>query len=142
MKITLSQAAALAGVSKTAIRKAMKAGRLTGERDEGDLWRVDVADVQRLWPKRPDSEPVPGNGFPPVSDGYHPGFQQVVEELRARIVDKDSVIDDLRGRLDAAEDERTRLLGVIDKQTDQVKLLTDQRERAAPARRSLWRFWR
>ena len=54
-----------------------------------------------------------------------------IRELRARLLDKDAVIDDLRRRLDAEAEERRRLTAI----------LADQRAAPAPIRR-WWRFGR
>ena len=53
-----------------------------------------------------------------------------MQELRARLADKDAVIDDLRRRLDAESEERRRL----------TMVLADMRAApvAQPARRSWW----
>ena len=55
-------------------------------------------------------------------------------ELRARLADKDAVIDDLRRRLDAEAEERRRLTAI----------LADQRAKPEPAAGppALRRWWR
>ena len=57
-------------------------------------------------------------------------ISDAMAELRARLADKDAVIDDLRRRLDAEAEERRRLTAV----------LADLRAAppAVPARRSWW----
>jgi hypothetical protein len=49
MLVTFSEAAKIAGVSKGAIRKAaLETRKLRTDWDEQGVWRVDVADIQRL----------------------------------------------------------------------------------------------
>lgn len=84
---------------------------------------IDAAELHRLYPPQTDDEPsIPSNGQPRTSE---------LTELRARLTDKDSVIEDLRRRLDIATAQLGEALA-------QVRLLTDQRQ---PGRR-WWRFGR
>ena len=131
MLVTFSEASKIAGVSKGAIRKAaLETTKLNAERDEHGVWRVDVADVQRLWPQRPSLETLTAHQESPVTDGdghQNPGVtRELLAKLEAaeqRIADKDDVIEDLRRRLDAEAEERRRL----------TLMLTDQRP--------WWRRW-
>jgi hypothetical protein len=135
MLITFAEAAKLAGVSKGAIRKAaLDTRKLKAERDEQGVWRIDAADVQRLWPQRPAMDTITDLQQSPVtvSDTHQDAtvisvLQAKLEAAEQRIADKDAVIDDLRTRLDAEAEERRRL----------TLLLTDQR----PTKRSWW-SWR
>ena len=125
MLVTFSEAAKIAGVSKGAIRKAaLETRKLRTDRDEQGVWRVDVADVQRLWPQRPSPDTVTAHQRSPVIDGDSHQEPALTRELQARleaserrIADKDDVIADLRRRLDREGEERLRL----------TALLTDQR---------------
>ena len=125
MLVTFSEAAKIARVSKGAIRKAaLETRKLRTDRDEQGVWRVDVADVQRLWPQRPSPDTVTAHQGSPVIDGdshQEPGvtreLQARLEAAERRITDKDDVIADLRRRLDREGEERLRL----------TALLTDQR---------------
>lgn len=138
MLVTFSEASKIAGVGKGAIRKAaLETRKLKAERDEHGVWRVDVADVQRLWPQRPSTDTVTAHHESPVSVGDNHQDAGVTRELLAkleaaerRIADKDDVIADLRRRLDAEADERRRL----------TALLTDQRS-LEPSGRPAERFW-
>lgn len=72
MMITFAEAARLAGVSKGAVRKAaLETRKLRAEKDEQGVWRIDAADVQRLWPERPalDTVTTPQSTPVIVSDG-------------------------------------------------------------------------
>ena len=138
MLITFAEAARLAGVSKGAIRKAaLETRKLKAERDEQGVWRIDAADVQRLWPQRPAPDTITGPQQSPVtfSDTHQDAavisvLQAKLEAAEQRIADKDGVIDDLRRRLDTEAEERRRL----------TALLTDQRPTAQQdARRGFWR---
>lgn len=139
MMITFTEAARLAGVSKGAVRKAaLETQKLKAQRDEHGVWRIDVADVQRLWPQRPPLDTVTTPQNSPVIVGDSPQealvISAVVAKLEAaeqRVADKDAVIDDLRRRLDQSEEERRQV------QARLTAVLTDQR----PARQRKWWPW-
>src|SRR5512147_2974952 len=113
MMITFTEAARLAGVSKGAVRKAaLETQKLKAQKDEHGVWRIDVADVQRLWPQRPPLDTVTTPQNSPVIVGDSPQEAAVVAKLEAaeqRLADKDAVIDDLRRRLDQSEEERRQV---------------------------------
>jgi hypothetical protein len=135
MLITFAEAARLARVSKGAVRKAaLETRKLKAEKDEQGVWRIDAADVQRLWPQRPALDTITDPQQSPVtfSDTHQDApaisvLQAKLDAAEHRIADKDAVIDDLRRRLDTEAEERRRL----------TALLTDQRPR-----RSLWPWQR
>ena len=118
MLVTFSEAAKIAGVSKGAIRKAaLETRKLRTDRDEQGVWRVDVADIQRLWPQRPSPDTVTAHQGSPVIDGDSHQEPGVIRELQARleaaerrVVDKDDVIADLRRRLDQGSRMRNQEL--------------------------------
>lgn len=139
MLVTFSEAARIARISKAAVRKAaLQSRKLSASRDDNGLWRVDVADVQRLWPRTPVTDDL---RTPPAAGdqvGVRSSDQVTIAELRARLEaserileDREATLRDMRGRLDAEAEERRRL----------TMLLTDQRapQDKAPSRGGYWR---
>ena len=119
MSYTLGEAAKATGRNKSTILRAIKAGVMSATRDPaGGGWQIDPAELHRVYPAVADA-----TANATLRNG------DAMEELRARLADKDAVIDDLRRRLDVADEERRRL----------TMVLADTR--AAPPRRSWWR-WR
>lgn len=139
MMITFTEAARLAGVSKGAIRKAaLETQKLRAEKDDQGVWRIDAADVQRLWPRRPalDTVTTPQSSPVSVSDQSQNALAAKLEAAEQRITDKDATIADLRGRLDESEAERRQV------QARLTALLTDQRPAPQPEARRSWWPWR
>jgi hypothetical protein len=138
MSYTLGEAARATGKSKAAISRAIKLHKLSAERRDDGSFRIDPAELHRVYPPvaaEPTTQPSTAE----------PGATGEVRELRARLAaaaerlaDKDAVIEDLRRRLDAEAEERRRA------QAQLTALLTDQRQQPAPqpAARSWWKFWR
>lgn len=112
MNLSLADAAKLAGVSKSALFKAMKRGVFSGVRDEvtGE-WRVNIGELQRVYPLKD-----PSTLTSETPDLTHvqtvPESTILVERVRALEETLDQVKgerDDLRRRLDSESEERRRL---------------------------------
>ena len=50
MSLTLAAAAAAAGVNKTTLLRAIKAGKVSGNKDEHGQWHIEPAELQRVYP--------------------------------------------------------------------------------------------
>jgi hypothetical protein len=135
MPHTLRAAAKAVGRDRTTLLRAIRAGKLSAIHDAATgSWLIEPAELHRVYP--PVDGLVAATGEATEGDAHlrttepHGGPQGVtqgeMQELRARLADKDAVIDDLRRRLDVADEERRRLTAV----------LADQR--AAPPRRAWW----
>ena len=81
MSLTLAAAAAAAGVNKTTLLRAIKAGKVSGNKDEHGQWHIEPAELQRVYPpvtQRADTRAVqrsllglPGNVSPKSHTGNH-----------------------------------------------------------------------
>lgn len=116
MAYSLRDAARAVGRGKPAILKAIKAGRISAEKDELGQWRIDPAELHRVYP------PVPE----PASETPTGERQETHETsaVRRELEVLRETVADLRG-------ERDKLLQVIERQ---ALLLQDQRLRR-------WRWW-
>jgi hypothetical protein len=125
MPYTLATAAKAAGRNKSTILRAIKAGTVSAARDAGGGWAIEPAELHRVYPAVADA---------PANAGA--GNGDAMTELRARLADKDAVIDDLRRRLDAEAEERRRLTAII---ADQRAPRPGSTETERPA--SAWRWF-
>jgi hypothetical protein len=140
-RVRLSEAARLAGVSRSSLDKAIKKRRLSCETDQNGQQWIDASDIARAYPGTFRSMP-------------RTVLRQTAleRELRERLADKDAVIADLRRRLDAEAEERRQLLVML---SEIQRLLKDHMQAAASAqlsqdhdaeveRRTPWwrRWWR
>jgi hypothetical protein len=140
MSYTLGQAARATGKTKPTIARAIKIGRLSASRADDGSYLIDPAELHRVYPvagnangqtQRSDT-PAEGNGILAASPAEVEGLRRLLAEREARIADKDSVIADLRDRLDRADQ---RVAEEISERRRLLALLTDQRTRA------WWRRW-
>jgi excisionase family DNA binding protein len=142
MKLTQAEAARAAGVSRTHILRAVKGGRLSAEKLEDGSVRIDASELLRVWPEadlKRSRNSGNSHGNSQGDTGNSVLQAALLEEIR-----KDR--DRLRLELDKEREERQRLVRVIEEQAaavrsqgEQIKLLTDQRERRPWLRRWLGR---
>ena len=155
MAYTLSEAAAATGKVRSTIFKACKSGKISYVTDEHGNIQIEPAELHRVYP--PVSENVEGiveeetekttqngkfnsgnsaveqelavlrerlSGLDRAREDERRALTERIEDFRRREEELRRDRDDLRG-------ERDKLLRVIEEQAGSVKLLTDQRERAA-----------
>jgi predicted site-specific integrase-resolvase len=98
MPLTIREAAESAGLSRQALMKAIKTGKVSATKSEIGQWRIEPAELHRVYPKVA-TQPQP--------------IDLLVATLQAQV-------EDLR-------QERDRLLAIVERQTETTKLLTDRR---------------
>ncbi|MGH6846997.1 MAG: hypothetical protein ACREC0_06045 [Methylocella sp.] len=157
MYLSLGQAAKEAGVAKSTISKALSSGKLSYREKNPEGYKIDPAELFRVYPKttKTDADELLSNDWQPgTADGetmpYSAKFEIQLAGLKNLIAEKDRRIADLESdRAQIREDrhrltenwqeERVRLLKLLEDQTGAVKMLSDQRSKeAAEARRPFW----
>jgi hypothetical protein len=144
--VGVTQAAKLTGRDPSTIFRALRTGRLSYTKDETGNRRIDIAELERLYPivKQTDDDAANGAARAPamVRTGAPAGE---VEALRLLVAAKDEALRDLRARvdaiearLDASEAERRQLSERL------TGLLSHRQAGSVPvvmARRSWWSRW-
>ena len=126
MKVGLTEAAALIGKAPSTITRAVKAGRLSATQDAQGRTVYDVAELERVYGplKTPDSARNDASAMQ--------GNAAQLDAQRAQEAEK-AALERLITHLEASNRdltaERDRLLGIIEEQAQQVRLLTDQRHK-------------
>lgn len=157
MYLTLGQAAKEAGVAKSTISKALASGKLSYREKNSDGYKIDPAELFRVYPRtsKNSTEELLANDWQPDYSNpetlpYSAKFEIQLAGLKSLLSEKDRRIADLeadraqlredRHRLtENWQDERVRLLKLLEDQTGTVKLLTDEREKlVAEVQRSFW----
>lgn len=140
MRFTLGEAAKATGKSKAALSRAIKNGSLSAERQTNGSYHIEASELYRVYPPvQPEPLTQPFSATPDATPGTAEmkELQARLEAAEQRIRDKDSVIDDLRRRLDAESEERRRTQAIL------TGLLTDQRTHpGAPSPGQKRGFWR
>jgi excisionase family DNA binding protein len=109
MAYTLGEAAKATGKSKATLSKAIKSGRMSALKDETGTFRIDPAELHRVYPATPQSKQkeTPVNT---LETGDYRALQARLEAAEERLVDKDAVIADLREDRDKWRQQATALL--------------------------------
>jgi hypothetical protein len=114
MAYTLGEAARATGKSKPTLARAIRTGKISAVRREDGSYEIDPAELHRVFPPvTPDADNPTGT----MTQSETGALQRENQLLR-------EVVDDLRRRLDQAEEERRRL---------SLRLL--------PNHRPWWRRW-
>lgn len=124
---TLGQAAKAAGKSKSTILRALKDGKLSGSKDENGQYRIDPAELHRVFDGtvHGTANDAPRNAHGTPDDAAT--LRAELEAARALAEERGRTIDDLRERLDKESEERRKL----------TAMLTDQRTQPPP-KRGFW----
>jgi FtsZ-binding cell division protein ZapB len=143
MGYSLAEAARASGKSKMTIQRAIKGGKISAFRNEDGSYDIDPAELHRVFPVVSGDDPDTGNmGHDDTLSDINMLQLEIkvrdeklasvqAERERERKILQDAV-DDLRHRLDQAEEERRKT------QAQLTGLLTDQR---AVTRRRKWWPW-
>lgn len=134
MKFTLTAAAKEAGVSKGTISKALKSGRLSGDRQEDGSFQIDASELFRVFPRKPVETQSGTAGKQPETvqrpieaagersevptemavlrvelEAARAALRQEREDRAQERETARETVDDLRRRLDTEQEERRAL---------------------------------
>jgi hypothetical protein len=99
--LTLAQAAAMTGMARSSLLRAIKRGALSGTRNPDGTWIVDSAELARAFPVNAQ----------PALHSAHPDPVAAVrlEAAQQRIVDLERALSDMRGERDDWKVQAQRL---------------------------------
>jgi hypothetical protein len=121
-KLNVSQAAKAVRKARSTLNRDIANGKVSVTRNGTGQPYIDIAELERVYGVVDIgtlAEPVQiGHYGTPKNDNSDSALVTEIQLLRERLADKDSVIDDLRHRLDSEAEERRKL----------TALLTDQRK--------------
>jgi excisionase family DNA binding protein len=95
MKLTLSEVARQAGMSKSTLSRLVKKGRITAEKQENGEFRIDPSELDRLAELRSSVRSVQR-----AETGTDAVLQREIDLLREMLLDKERTIQDLRTERD------------------------------------------
>lgn len=132
MGLTLRQAAELSGTSRSTIHRALKSGKLSGGRLEDGAWDIDPSELARVFPWD-IIEPVQRDATGQERNGS--GEREAVLAVRVEMLEHQlgrerDTIEDLRKRLDRAED---RILALSAPTADTVRQARTGSDDARPS---------
>jgi hypothetical protein len=137
--VSVRTAAQLIGKDRSTVLRAIKSGDLTANRDEHGRFEIDPAELERAFGKL--RSPASHAAADTAAMTQH----APADAVRAAALEREVALlremqQQWRETQRQWEEERTFLRGLVDKQAEQVRMLTDQRERHSP---TLWAWlWR
>ena len=102
-ELTLAEAMERTGVSRNTLIRAIKSGRMSGSKNEHGDYRVDAAELFRVF------EPLSAGEEVVTAPAQSVSPSPTVEKLYERLIAKDEEITDLRTELDDKEQSLTEL---------------------------------
>lgn len=112
MGLSLRQAAELCGASRSTIHRALQSGKLSGQKVEDGAWSIDASELARVFPwdvTGPDQRDTPDRGRD--GDEYRGAEREKIAVqamqiamLQQQLEREQETVEDLRKRLDRAED--------------------------------------
>lgn len=121
----IKEAVKLTGKSRTAILKALKDGKISGQKDVNGVWDIQPVDLLKYYsidPNKLDKEVSDVTSLTPVSGAPLTSHSDQDDTLRIKVLEvelkasqemveeRGRTIDDLRARLDGSERRVTALL--------------------------------
>jgi hypothetical protein len=143
-QLGLGDAAAVAGVSRTTLLRAIRSGEISAARHK-NAFVIDASELARAFPQTRQDALQDAPRRDPAREPDEPGevreMKARLEAAEAAIRFRDEMLDDLRRRLDRREaDHRMALDRLAAAQERITALLTDQRTTVPPPGRR-WRLW-
>lgn len=116
MLIPISEGARLAGISKSALFKAIKRGTVSGVRDEvSGEWRIQVSELERVYPLKQlaQQDDVSAEVGHSQSHNVSADWGRERQHFESRISSLESERDYLRQALQTESDERRQLTRLL-----------------------------
>lgn len=86
MKYTAGQAAKATGVATATITRALKAGKISGKKDENGSWMIDPSELHRIFPpisqRTPESPSIKQDETPPIAPERGIGSMALEREVQ------------------------------------------------------------
>ena len=108
MKYTAGQAAKATGVATATITRALKAGKISGKKDENGSWMIDPSELHRIFPpisqRTPESPSIKQDETPPIAPERGIGSMALEREVQT-----------LRDALNDAREDRDKWRGMAER---------------------------
>jgi len=140
MGYTLGQAARAVGMSKTSILRSIKAGRISGTKDEFGQWCIEPCELHRIYPALTDVTDGTGAEERAVTGGDIGVLAEATVRAalaEARLSDLKAMLEEMRGGVEDLKRDRDEW------RTQAMRLALPRPEPAlSPAPMTWWRWLR
>jgi hypothetical protein len=137
MKLTLGAAAKETDVTKSAISKAIKSGRISATKNELGEYEIEPSELFRVYQPKAVNSQLNISSAQQETLNKDVGLQGVLDALRELLEQVKNERDDLRRRLDNEEEDRRQTAAEVRRLT---LLITHQPETEAKQKKRPWWF--
>ena len=127
--VTISEAVGLTGVSESTIRRDIKSGKVSSDKDGKGHRRIDIAELQRVYDVTQ----------PPDSQTTAPDSQTVITVLENQVADLQKQLELSNDRETALIDEKSKLLGSLSMEKEEKRALMPPPDDKPKSRN--WLLW-
>ena len=110
MALTLKQAAKEVGLSKPAVLKAIQKGKISANKDENGRWKIEPAELFRVYPRRKPVNKVNDNQLTEGNDKVTSSLQVEVEILREKNKLQKERLEEIQEQRDQWREQANKLL--------------------------------
>lgn len=129
-KITISEAVGMIGMSESTIRRDIKSGKVSSEKDEKGRRRIDTAELQRVY-----------NVTPPLERQLtEHDSQQIIAVLKNQVADLQKQLEFSNEREAALIAEKSKLLDLLSSEKEEKRALMPPAEEKEKSPNSLLRL--
>lgn len=121
-KVTISEAVGLTGVSESTIRRDIKSGKVSSDKDEKGHRRIDTAELHRVYSITP----------PPESQVADPDGHKVLAVLEDQVADLQKQLELSNERETALIDEKAKLLDLLSAEKDEKRVIQEEKKALMP----------
>ena len=112
-KVTISEAVGLTGVSESTIRRDIKSGKVSSEKDDKGHRRIDIAELQRVYKV----------AHPPDRQMTSPEHQQMIGLLTNQVADLKAQLSQASERETALQNEKSKLVDLLSAEKEEKRAL-------------------
>ena len=120
--VTISEAVGLTGVSESTIRRDIKSGKVSSDKDGKGHRRIDIAELQRVYDVTQ----------PPDSQTTAPDSQTVITVLENQVADLQKQLELSNERETALIDEKAKLLDLLSAEKDEKRVIPEEKRALMP----------
>lgn len=109
MKLSASQAARRTGKSVPTITRAIKSGKISAEKNGSGGYKIDAAELFRVFKPLDDGPNIKGNASPPDTLTNQDGETLALRLLQEKVEGLEAALSDAKGERDEWRDQAKRL---------------------------------
>ena len=117
-KLTIKEAVEVIPVSESSLRRDIKSGKVSSEKDLQGRRRIDASELVRVY-----GELKPINEDPPQSDESVRESQMNTDDTPKIVALLESQVQDLKAQLDTATEEKAELLKLLSAEKEEKRAL-------------------